>query len=305
MEYRDGLPGVTKKDVTIVIPTLNEEEAIGKVLDELFELGYSKEQIIVVDGYSKDKTVEIAESKGVNVIYQEGKGKADAIKTVLEYVNTKYMLIMDGDHTYDPKNIEKMLRYITEYDEVIGSRMINRHNIPLINRFGNWIITKAFNLLFGIKLKDVLSGMYLVKTDIAKEIKYESDGFSLEVEVASHVASMTGKIKEVPINYRERIGKQKLSKLHGFKILFDAITLAWKYNPAFFIFGVGSLLTIPALVIIGWVAYDYIFLGIKHYIWAMIGLSLGSIGVIASLLAIMTVYLKKLEIRLLEKIEQK
>ena len=292
------------KELTIIIPTLNEEKAIGKVLDELIELGYDKDRIIVVDGYSSDRTVEIARERGVKVVYQEGKGKADALKTALQYVETKYILIMDGDYTYDPKNVVNMLRYIDEYDHVIGCRSIGRNNIPLINRFGNWVITKVFNMLFGISLKDVLSGMYLMKTEIAREIKYESEGFSLEVEVVSHVASMSGRIKEVDITYRERIGKQKLSKKHGFKILFDAMILAWKYNPAFFIFGVGSLLIIPALIILGWVGYEYIFLGIKRYIWAMIGLSLLSIGVIASLLAIMTIYLKRLEMRLLEKIRQ-
>lgn len=293
-----------KKKLTIVIPTLNEEEAIGKVLEELIGLGYDKEQIIIVDGHSKDKTVEIAREKGVKVIYQDGKGKAEAIKTAIEHVNTEYMLVMDGDYTYDPKYIDKMLRYIWEYDEVIGARTIGRENIPLINRFGNWVITKAFNILFGIKLKDVCSGMYLIKTNIAKEIKYESGGFSLEIEIAAHTASMSGKIRDIDIKYRKRIGKQKLSRLHGLKILFDAVILAWKYNPAFFIFGIGSLLTIPAIIIIGWVAYEYIILGIKHYIWAMIGLSLGSIGVIATLLAIMTLYLKRLEIRILEKIRR-
>ena len=294
-----------KDKLTIVIPTLNEEEAIGKVLDELFQLGYKKEQIIIVDGYSKDKTVEIAKEKGVKIIYQDGKGKADAIKTAVEHINTEYMLVMDGDYTYDPKYIEKMLKYINDYDQIIGARTINRNNISIINRFGNWVITKAFNILFGIRLKDVCSGMYLIKTDIAKEIKYESSGFSLEVEIAAHTASMTGKIKDIDINYRKRIGRQKLSRTHGIKILFDAVLLAWKYNPAFFIFGIASLLIIPAAIIAGWVAYEYIFLGIKHYIWAVAALSIGSIGVTAALLAIMTIYLKRLEKRIIEKIEKR
>ncbi|MCX8169448.1 MAG: glycosyltransferase, partial [Candidatus Methanomethylicia archaeon] len=88
---------ISKDDVTIVIPTLNEEKAIGIVLDELLNLGYRN--IIVVDGYSKDNTVKIAFEKGVKVIYQHGHGKTGAIQTALEHVNTSYMLVMDGDYT--------------------------------------------------------------------------------------------------------------------------------------------------------------------------------------------------------------
>lgn len=290
--------------LTIVIPTLNEEEAIGAVLDELLELGFDARQILVVDGHSTDRTVEIARGRGVRVVYQEGRGKSDALRTALDYVDTEYILVMDGDYTYDPRDILKMLRHIDGNDYVIGCRSDGRENIPLLNRFGNWAITKAFNLLFGSGLRDVCSGMYLIRADIAREIKYESGGFSLEVEIASHVASMGGRMREVDINYRRRIGRPKLGKRHGFKIMLDAVMLAWKYNPAFFIFGVGSLLLAPAIAILGWVGYEYLFLGVKRYVWAMVGLSLLSIGVVASLLAIMSIFLKRLERRIMEKLRK-
>jgi len=81
---------VSKDMVTVVIPTLNEEEAIGVVLDEVMAEGYRN--ILVVDGYSKDRTVEIAKSKGVRVVYQDGVGKAGAIATAIKIVSTPYML---------------------------------------------------------------------------------------------------------------------------------------------------------------------------------------------------------------------
>jgi len=93
---------ISPGDVTILIPTLNEEEAIGKVIQELKSYGYHN--ILVVDGYSQDRTVEIARENGAKVIYQVGHGKAAAIKTGLERVRTPYVLIMDGDGTYDPKD---------------------------------------------------------------------------------------------------------------------------------------------------------------------------------------------------------
>jgi glycosyltransferase involved in cell wall biosynthesis len=96
-------------DVTILIPTLNEEEAIGPVLDEILSLGVPRERILVVDGHSRDKTVQIASSKGVRVVEQEGWGKADALKTAARMIPTRYVLVMDGDYTYPAKYIPTLL----------------------------------------------------------------------------------------------------------------------------------------------------------------------------------------------------
>ncbi|MEM3403467.1 MAG: glycosyltransferase family 2 protein [Nitrososphaeria archaeon] len=293
---------VPKEQVTIILPTLNEEKAIGPVIDELQTLGYTN--IIVVDGHSTDNTTEIAESKGAKVITQEGRGKADAIKTAVEHVKTPYMLIMDADYTYDPRHINHMTELAPKYDEVIGVRATGRENIPTINRLGNKILTIFFNLLFGTNVKDICSGMYLIKTEIAKGVWYESNGFSIEMELAAHVASTTRKITDVDINYRPRKGKQKLRKLHGLQIALDAIKLAWGYNPTFIIFIIGALTLIPANIILAYVAYELIFNGVNHHIWAIIGVNLAGIGIISLLLSIMTLFIKRVEYRINEKLER-
>ncbi len=293
---------IFKKDVTAVIPTLNEEQGIGLVIDELKANGIDK--IVVVDGGSTDRTRDIALSKGVKVVMQEGRGKALAIKTALKYVDTPWILVIDGDYTYDASYIDAMLSIADRYDEVIGARLVGRENIPLLNRFGNWVITKAFNLLFDTKLSDVCSGMYLIRTDVIKEVWFRGSGFSVEVEVAAHVASTTRRIGEVPIRYRSRVGKAKLRKRHGFLIMLDAIRLAWWYNPTFLIFSLGSLSLIPGIPILLWVAYEYLFKGVKHFIWAILSLQLVGVGVISMLLTIMSLYLKHLEYRLTEKLEK-
>jgi len=119
------------------VPVLNEEGAIGMVLDELFRNGYR--HILVVDGYSKEKTVQIAESKGVNVAKQHGMGKTGAIKTAIDLVPTPYMLVMDGDYTYAAADIEKFLDHAHNYDQIVGVR--SRENINRLHRIGNAIIS--------------------------------------------------------------------------------------------------------------------------------------------------------------------
>jgi dolichol-phosphate mannosyltransferase len=292
-------PKIRKEDLTILIPTLNEAGAIGKVIDELRSEGYNN--ILVVDGHSRDGTVEAARSKNVAVAFQEGRGKADAIRTGIKLVKTPFLIVMDGDYTYDPKDIKKFLEF-PDYDEVIGVR--EKKNIPKLHRLGNWIITKTFNILFGTSLRDVCSGMYMLRTEVAREIGFESKGFSAEVEVAAHVATTSRRIREVDINYRKRIGEPKLKSSHGFTIILSVVRLMLRYNPAFFIFSASSATLIPGAAIVGYVLYELIFNGVKHHIWAIIGVSLSGVGYLSLLLAILALYLKRLEYRIMERLRK-
>mgnify|MGYP001772706528 CR=1 FL=1 len=290
--------------LTIVIPTLDEEAAIGLVIEELKSLGWTN--ILVVDGNSRDCTREIAESMGARVVLQKGKGKADAVRTAVKHVETPYILVMDGDYTYPAKHIAQLLEKMEkeDLDEVIGVRKKGRENIPLLNRFGNWIITKTFNLLFGTRLSDVCSGMYLVRTDLLREVEFEMKGFSIEVEIAAQIASTARRIGEVPIEYRRRVGKPKLGKRHGFTIMFDSIRLALRYNPVFLIFAPASLILVPSLVLAAWVFYSWLFQGIKHHIWGIIAVVGVGVGTIALFLAMMALYLKRLEYRIMGRLQK-
>jgi dolichol-phosphate mannosyltransferase len=213
--------------VTIVIPTLNEQEAIDKVLDELFSIGLKN--ILVVDGYSSDGTLDTAKKYPISVTFQHGKGKTGALKTAFEKVKTSYIIIMDGDFTYDPSCIYRFLENMQSYDQVIGVRDLDKKNMSVLHKLGNKIITKTFNALIGTSLSDVCSGMYALRAEIVKDIDLSSTGFEVEVEIAAHIASSSGRITEVPINYRQRIGKQKLSTWkNGFKILIAILKFAMK-----------------------------------------------------------------------------
>jgi glycosyltransferase involved in cell wall biosynthesis len=109
------------KLITIVIPTFNEEKGIEDTIKELHSLGITN--ILVVDGYSKDNTVEVARRLNARVIYQHGKGKTGALKTAVEHVSTPYMLVMDGDFTYDAMCIDRFVEHMDNYDEIIGARI--------------------------------------------------------------------------------------------------------------------------------------------------------------------------------------
>jgi dolichol-phosphate mannosyltransferase len=295
-------PTVAKDMVTVVIPTLNEEEAIGKVLDELRAEGYRN--ILVVDGYSSDGTVEVAKQKGVEVVLQHGAGKAGAIRTALEHVKTPYMVVMDGDYTYDPKDIERMLVHAAKYDEIIGVRA-NSKNIGWLHRLGNKIINIAFNLLLGASLSDVCSGMYLVKTEALRGVELRSRGFSVEVEIAAHMCS-SGRVTEVPISYRRRVGRRKLKSLRdGFSILSTVFWLARSYNPVFLFAVLASLMAVPGVVLTLWQLYLRYVYGAEA--WSMgvawLGLFLLVVGVQGFTVATIALLLKRMEKRIVQSLK--
>jgi len=295
--YRSAVKGETAgkvfplSDVTIVIPTLNEAAGIGPLMDELRAEGY--ENIMVIDGYSKDETAEIARSKGAIVIPQHGAGKAGALKTAIENVETPYLLVMDGDYTYDPKDIRKLLLHCTNYDEVIGFR--DSTNISPIHRLGNKAINLTFNLLMNVGLSDVCSGMYLLRTEAARMLHLRSRGFDVEVEIAAGLCSI-GKVTEVPISYRKRIGREKLTWREGFKIVSSIVGLARAYNPAFFIATLASVLLLPGFIITLmdlYYRYAYGATGLTGTSW--IGLIFIIIGMNSFSLATMALLVKRWE----------
>ncbi|MEM0261535.1 MAG: glycosyltransferase family 2 protein [Nitrososphaerota archaeon] len=292
--------GVDLSQLTVIIPVLNEREAIGLVIEEVLKMGIPPENVVVVDGHSSDGTDEIARKMGVFVVYQDGAGKADAVRKGLSLVKTRYAVIIDGDYTYPPKYISSLLEEALKRrcGEVIGARVYGRENIPFVNRIGNRLITWMFNLLYGSRIRDVLSGMYLIDVGRLQDMLYETRGFSIEIEIASHMAGNSIDVCEIPIEYRKRLGRKKLKIGDGFKIAWDLIRVVWRYNPVFFMFMSASLLIVPGLILGTYVAYHYFFRGINYYVKGIAALVLSSAGFNALLLGILTLYLKRMELRL-------
>jgi dolichol-phosphate mannosyltransferase len=290
---------VEKDEVTIVLPTLNEEKAVRKVISELKKAGYNN--ILIVDGYSTDKTVKIAESNGARVVLQHSKGKSGALETAVENVDTPFMLVMDCDCTYDPKDIDKLLTHAKIYDQVIGARINGRENIPRFNRLGNWLITTAFNTVMGTKLSDVLSGMYLIKTDAARMVEFNTKGFDVEVEMAAHIAA-NGRITEVPITYRKRVGRQKLHSLrHGWQITRTLFTLARQYNPVLLFSSLIALAAVPAFFMLAWAMLEAVLFGVWNSGRALIGLILFVFAFQGFTIATVALMLRNLEKRLMRQ----
>jgi dolichol-phosphate mannosyltransferase len=291
------IAAMAKDEVTIVLPTLNESAAISQVIEEIKKEGYYN--IIVVDGYSNDMTDRIAFGNGVKLAYQHGIGKAGAVKTALEHEKKPYVLFMDGDGTYDPKDIWRLLNHADRYGHVIGAR--DKKHISRVHRFGNWVISQLFSLLFGVKVTDVCSGMYLLETSEAKNYNLEEPGFVAEVELAAQSAA-SQRLAEVPINYRPRIGKGKLSTWRdGRAILSAAFKLAWKYNPILVYGALAAFLMIPAASILIWVISEYLMKSTWHLGWALLSAFMLVMAAQALTLSGVSVLTRQTEMRLVRE----
>ena len=258
--------------ITVILPTLNEAEALPKVVEELRAAGYDK--ILVVDGGSTDGTAEKAKELGLAVVRQEGRGKGMAIRTALLYVDTPYVAVLDADYTYPPKELNKLTPLLRHYDIVLGSR---RGPMPLIYRIGNRLLAAVFRLLFGTDITDPLTGMYVARTDVLRDAALEARHFDVEVDILAKALANGARVAEVPIEYRKRIGKKKLKPWHGASIALKMLSLAYRLNPTLPLTLAGALLLAPGIALAGWVAYRFFYEGVPHYL-------LGTLAIILILL---------------------
>jgi glycosyltransferase involved in cell wall biosynthesis len=297
LQQRNGF--VTPDQVTVIIPVLNEREAIGIVLDDLKSQGF--DNVIVVDGYSDDGTLDIAREKGAIVLQQHGAGKAGALVTAFDAIATPYLVVMDGDSTYKAADIHRLLIHAGEFDEVIGARTKGRENIPRLNRLGNLLISKAFKLLFGEPITDVLSGMYLLRTEKVREVEITSTSFDVEVEIAGSIAS-SGRITQVPIGYGERLGTQKLQARDGGRIIGTLFWMAYYCNPLLLFGAFISLSAVPAVGILAWTLYEKVAFNAWHGGYALLGVMLLLVAAQGAALSFSSLLTKRSENRIMREL---
>jgi glycosyltransferase involved in cell wall biosynthesis len=215
-----------KASAQVVIAALNEEAGIGLTIAELLEF-LGAVRVVVVDGGSTDRTVEVAKKMGAEIFYQHGTGKGDALAKGLSCINfaVDYVALIDADYTYPAEYVPEMIRILDDNPEigmVCGNRFTSRMDPQALDNvfyLGNRVIAFAHNLLNGIQLSDPLTGLRVVRSEILKNWNVKSTGFDVEVEL-NHVVERQGfAIAELPISYRPRLGEKKLKVRDGIDIL--------------------------------------------------------------------------------------
>ena len=221
------------------MPALNEEEGIRRTIIDLKKWLHNP-QILVVDGKSKDRTVTVAKSLGADIVSQSGIGKGDAIDSALKHldIDCRYVILTDADYTYPAEFIPQMVRILDEQPDVgmVGGNRFNSHlhkeAMHDTNYLGNRLLAIAQSILNGVKMRDPLTGLRVIRWEILKGWKPKSDGFDIEVEMNHYVKEQGYRIMEMEIPYRRRLGEKKLKLSHGFTMLKRIISENTKYSSA-------------------------------------------------------------------------
>ncbi|MDD1659401.1 MAG: S-layer glycoprotein N-glycosyltransferase AglJ [Methanomicrobiales archaeon] len=285
---------INPDEVSVLIPTLNEAPTIGSVIKEFQQLGYS--HILVMDGHSTDKTIEIARGLGVTVKTQTGRGKGNAIIEALEQIRQPYIILVDGDGTYTARDAEKLLRPLyLGFDHVIGDRMntAEKGAFNFVNYTGNQLINILFKIAHGSDLHDILSGYRAFTMDSIRGMRLKERGFEIETEMTIEAVRNEQRIMVVPVVYRKRVAgtRTKLDPFYdGVRIISTIYRLAKVNNPIFYFGLMGILISLGGMAIGVYVVMDWL-RGINHIpmtiltvLLIMVGFEIFMFGVISDIL---------------------
>ena len=253
-----------KAEIVILIPCLNEEITIGKVIHD-FQDAIPEAKIIVFDNNSTDRTAAIARECGAEVIPESRPGKGHVVASMFRKVDADYYVIVDGDDTYSAEHVRKLLEPVMkeQADMAVAVRLAEytATSFRPLHVFGNNLVRRLVNWIFKSNLSDIMSGYRAYSRELVQSIPILSSGFEVETEMTIRILDYGFLIKEVPLPYRERPegSVSKLRTFHdGFRVLAEIVRIAKAYKP-FTFFGCIGLAFILAGGISGiWVILDYL-----------------------------------------------
>lgn len=242
--------------IALMLPCLNEELTLSKVIRE-FRAEIPAIDVYVFDNGSTDRSREIASAEGAHVVLVPQKGKGHVVRKMFEVVEADFYIMVDSDDTYDAKGIHTLLSPLLrgEADMIVGARLqdFSLKAFRKFHRFGNYLIIKLINFIFGSSLTDICSGYRVMTRNFVKNIPFLRHGFEIETELTVYSLINGFHIKEVALAYRHR-PPNSYSKLRtfsdGYKVLLTIVWLARDLRPLLF-FATLSLIcfflgTVPA-----------------------------------------------------------
>jgi glycosyltransferase involved in cell wall biosynthesis len=216
--------------ITVILPAFNEEVSIGSMV---LHAKQHADHVIVIDDGSKDRTSEISQLAGAEVIrHPRNLGKGMALKTGFEHAGKngcKIIITMDSDGQHDPEDIPRLIDPILKGDADIvnGSRYMNGNekNTPIYRRIGQNILDNATNLNAGLHITDTQSGFRAFARNTLPAFNFRSNGLAIESEMLMDAANSGFRIKEVDIGVRYDVDCSSENPItHGLKVLANVIT---------------------------------------------------------------------------------
>ena len=210
----------------VVIPAYNEEKNIINIIKRTKKY---VDKIVLVDDGSKDRTPKFAENAGAIVLkHIVNLGKGAALKTGCDYAAKKgaeCMIVLDADAQHNPDNIPRFIEKLKKYDIVFSYRKTSK-KMPFVLQFGNWFISSAAQVLYGIKLNDTQCGFRAFSSQVYRRIRWNASDYSMESEMISRAGRQKLKYVQIPIETIYSDKYKGTTVIDGIKIVINM--LWWK-----------------------------------------------------------------------------
>jgi len=264
--------------IAVILPAFNEELTIRQSI-EAFHAALPEARIVVINNRSTDQTLNIAkETLGQlhcdgEVINESRKGKGNALRRAFLDIDADVYLLADADMTYPAAQARELILPIleNEADMVVGDRLSMGHyqkeNKRPLHGFGNRLVQKMVNTLFGSNLLDIMSGYRGMSRRLVKNYPILVDGFQIETDLTLHALDKRFRITEIPVEYKDR-PSGSYSKLNTFsdgaKVLWSIMQILRHYRPLHFFGGFAAIFFISGLISSipvwsDWILHKYIY----------------------------------------------
>lgn len=250
--------------IAVLIPCYNESRTIQKVVEDFKRL-LPEAVIYVYDNNSTDGTDEIARKAGAIVRYEYKQGKGNVIRRMFRDIDAECYIMIDGDDTYPVEAAPELIRPVFERnaDMVVGDRLSSTYfteNKRAFHNFGNSLVRKSINVLFGTDIKDMMTGYRAFSYLFVKSFPVLSKGFEIETEMSIHAADKNMQIENVVIEYRDR-PEGSVSKLNtysdGLRVLRTIARMYQTFRPMRFYGWMSLALAVLSVVFLIPVIIDY------------------------------------------------
>jgi glycosyltransferase involved in cell wall biosynthesis len=221
--------------VSVVIPALNEAKNLPFVLPRIPADVY---EVILVDGFSTDGTIQIAQElmADIRIVHQEGRGKGAALRSGFAAANGDIIVMLDADGSTDPAEIPAFVGALRAgADLAKGSRFLQgggTADMPLYRQFGNWSFVTLVRLLFGGHYSDLCYGYNAFWASVVPKLELDCDGFEVETMINVRALMSGLKITEVPSFEAKRFyGEGRLKTIpDGWRVLKTIFKEHWRRN---------------------------------------------------------------------------
>lgn len=244
--------------IAVIIPCYNEELTIAKVIND-FKGELPEADIYVYDNNSKDNTGKIARDYGAIVVKESRQGKGNVVRAMFRDIDADIYIMVDGDDTYPAEAARELIQPIinNEADMVIGDRLSNgtyeKENKRAFHNLGNNLVQGLIGLLFKNEIKDIMTGYRAFNRFFVKTMPVMSEGFQIETEMSIHALDKKFRLKEIPIEYRDRPdgSESKLNTFRdGYRVIKTLLELFKDYKPLLF-FGSISIFSLVLGLLVG------------------------------------------------------